>query len=195
MWKFHRSMTRPFFSRDRVSHFEMFDRHADLVIQLLKTRMRTGYAVDFQDLVGRFTMDSATEFLFGVCVNSLHASLPFPHNATYAARESDSAGAQVATAFSAAFNESMLHISNRARIGWAWPFVEMWADKTKEPMKIVSAYIDPIIHEAVEKKKLATALRDKVEKDDEIVEGETLLDELLNVTSGWFAFLVQFPRR
>ncbi|KAJ7780558.1 cytochrome P450 [Mycena maculata] len=184
MWKFHRSMTRPFFSRDRISHFELFDRHADVLIGLLKTRMRTGHAIDFQDLVGRFTMDSATDFLFGTCVNSLHASLPFPHNVTFATPESDSAHAQVAMAFSAAFNESMLHISNRARIGWAWPLVEMWYDRTIEPMKIVSAYIDPIIHEAVAKKKLASSLRENLEKqDDEIAEGETLLDELLNVTS------------
>ena len=130
-------------------------------------------------------MDSATEFLFGSCVNSLHASLPFPHNATFTSPESDSARAQVATAFSAAFNESMLHVSNRARIGWAWPFVEMWSDNTAAPMKIVSAYIDPIIHDAVEKKKLAKSLVAYMEKtEDEVKEGATLLDELLDVTSG-----------
>ena len=28
MWKFHRSMTRPFFSRDRISHFDIFEKHA-----------------------------------------------------------------------------------------------------------------------------------------------------------------------
>ncbi|KAJ7134537.1 cytochrome P450 monooxygenase pc-2 [Mycena epipterygia] len=184
MWKFHRSMTRPFFSRDRISHFDIFDRHADHLIRLLKARMRTGHAVDFQDLVGRFTMDSATEFLFGSCVNSLHASLPFPHNVTVPTPEPESAHAQVAIAFSAAFNESMWHCSNRARIGWAWPFVEMWSDRTVAPMKVVSAYIDPIIHDAIEKKKLTTSLRDKLEKvDDEVAEGATLLDELLNVTS------------
>ncbi|KAJ7440912.1 cytochrome P450 [Mycena galericulata] len=184
MWKFHRSMTRPFFSRDRISHFDIFDRHADVLIALLKTRMRTGHAVDFQDVVGRFTMDSATDFLFGSCLNSLHASLPFPHNVTFATPESDSADAQGALAFSAAFNESMLHICNRARIGWAWPLTEMWYDRTVEPMKIVSAYIDPIIHDAVAKKKLADSLNEKLEKEDEeVAEGATLLDELLNVTS------------
>ncbi|KAF7365298.1 hypothetical protein MVEN_00401600 [Mycena venus] len=195
MWKFHRSLSRlkfklqysvePYFSRDRISHFEMFDRHADDVISLIKERMKSGYAIDFQDLIGRFTMDSATEFLFGSCVNSLHASLPFPHNATsFTSSDSDSARAQVATAFSAAFNESMLLVSNRARIGWAWPFVEMWSDKTVAPMQTVSAYIDPIIHDAVEKKKLAKSLDANVEKtDEEVKEGATLLDELLNVTS------------
>jgi hypothetical protein len=48
MWSFHRSMTRPFFSRDRVQHFDIFDRHTERVIALIKGRMAEGYAVDFQ---------------------------------------------------------------------------------------------------------------------------------------------------
>ncbi len=28
--RFHRTMTRPYFTRDRISHFEMFDRHAGM---------------------------------------------------------------------------------------------------------------------------------------------------------------------
>jgi hypothetical protein len=65
--------------------------------------------------------------------------------------------------------------------------VEMWSDKTVAPMKIVSAYIDPIIREAVEKKKLTNSLSSTLEKTvDEVTEDGTLLDELLNVTSGWY---------
>ena len=41
-------MTRPFFTKDRISHFENFDRHADEVIHQLKTRLKEGYAVDIQ---------------------------------------------------------------------------------------------------------------------------------------------------
>ena len=41
-------MTRPFFTKDRISHFENFDRHADEAIQQLKTRLNEGYAVDIQ---------------------------------------------------------------------------------------------------------------------------------------------------
>lgn len=41
-------MTRPFFSRDKITHFDIFDRHADSAISLMKTRFRAGYAVDFQ---------------------------------------------------------------------------------------------------------------------------------------------------
>lgn len=48
MWKFHRSMTRPFFNKDRITHFELFDQHSLHAISLMKERMRSGYPVDFQ---------------------------------------------------------------------------------------------------------------------------------------------------
>lgn len=41
-------MTRPFFSKDRISHFEIFDRHAADAIEQVKARMKQGYAVDVQ---------------------------------------------------------------------------------------------------------------------------------------------------
>jgi hypothetical protein len=46
--RFHRGMTRPFFARDRVTDFELFGRHADLVIAQLKERFVQGEAIDFQ---------------------------------------------------------------------------------------------------------------------------------------------------
>jgi hypothetical protein len=41
-------MTRPFFSKERISHFEIFGRHADEAINLMKSRLRTGHSIDFQ---------------------------------------------------------------------------------------------------------------------------------------------------
>ncbi|CAK5270244.1 unnamed protein product [Mycena citricolor] len=183
MWKFHRAMTRPFFSRDRISHFEIFDRHAEAVIFRIKQRNRTGYAIDFQDLIGRFTMDSATDFLFGSSLHSLDANLSFPHNAIFTRPVSESANAQQAMQFSSAFNASMLHISNRARVGWVWPLLEMFRDRTTDPMKLVSAYIDPIIHQAVQRKQLSTSLTHETKNQEALFEGRTLLDELLDMTS------------
>jgi len=85
-------MTRPFFSKDRISHFDIFDRHAADAIEQVKERMRQGYAVDVQvrahntrthpsltvsqDVVSRFTLDSATEFLFGMFVLALGLMSP-----------------------------------------------------------------------------------------------------------------------
>ena len=47
-FRFHRSITRPYFTRDRISHFELFDRKAEQVITKLKDRIAQGYAVDMQ---------------------------------------------------------------------------------------------------------------------------------------------------
>lgn len=97
-------MTRPFFSRDRITHFDIFDRyvrahstpsfhghtrpcspqkfrHAEHALDKVAARLREGIPVDWQDVVSRFTMDSATEFLFGKDVRSLDAPLPYPSTA------------------------------------------------------------------------------------------------------------------
>ncbi|KAJ6582337.1 cytochrome P450 monooxygenase pc-3 [Mycena capillaripes] len=182
MWKFHRGMTRPFFSRDKISHFDIFDSHAEDVIAIMKKRTRAGHSIDFQDLIGRFTMDSATEFLFGTCVHSLKANIPYAHNVAFPPPQSTSAQAQTANKFIGAFNDAMQVIAEREYIGAIWPFWEMLRDRTAEPMKIVSAFLDPIISAAIEKKRLAEGMAAGTEKKGE-VEAETLLDELLNSTS------------
>ena len=46
--RFHRSIARPAFVRDRVSDFELFDRHAAIAISQLKQRLRQGCAVNFE---------------------------------------------------------------------------------------------------------------------------------------------------
>ncbi|KAJ6478100.1 cytochrome P450 [Mycena vitilis] len=182
MWKFHRGMTRPFFSRDKISHFDIFDAHAEDVISIMKQRTRAGFSVDFQDLVGRFTMDSATEFLFGTCVDSLKANIPYAHNVAFPPPQSTSAHAQTANRFIEMFNDAMQVIAQREWIGAPWPLWEMFEDKTVAPMKVVSAFLDPIISAAIEKKRLAEGLALAAETKGE-VEAETLLDELLNSTS------------
>jgi hypothetical protein len=48
--RFHRSLTRPFFTRVRVCHFDIFERHADDAINQLKARLKEGYPVNFQVL-------------------------------------------------------------------------------------------------------------------------------------------------
>jgi hypothetical protein len=41
-------MTRPFFTRERISDFEIYDRNADLSLQEAKKRLSEGYSLDFQ---------------------------------------------------------------------------------------------------------------------------------------------------
>lgn len=122
LWKFHRTMTRPFFSKDRISHFDNFGRHADDALGQLKARLREGHAVDFQDLISRFTLDSATEFLFGNDVHSLAGGLPYPYyHSTTSTSDSD---AHPSTRFVHAFQEAQMITAFRSRFGSHWPLFE-----------------------------------------------------------------------
>lgn len=47
-WKFHRNMTRPFFTKDRITDFDIFDRHADVLLAKIRERTDIGMPFDFQ---------------------------------------------------------------------------------------------------------------------------------------------------
>lgn len=102
-------MTRPFFSRDRISDFDIFVKHADESLYRIGTH--AGAAFDFQDLVSRFTLDSATEFLFGTCVHSLQAEAPPP--------------------FGLALGRVQHQLAQRSRASPVWPLFEFFHDKTR----------------------------------------------------------------
>jgi hypothetical protein len=184
-------MTRPFFTKDRISHFDIFDRHAQDAISQLKARLTEGFPVDIQDLASRFTMDSATEFLFGQNVHSLGAGLPYPGSHYYAptlehlklAQEQQQHPANV---FTRSFDEAQRGIAFRSRWGVYWPLIEFWRDEVKTKMVVVNKFIMPILEQAVRKKKELGTLDEekKVSGDREVKEGETLLDHLINYTDG-----------
>ncbi|KAL5519382.1 hypothetical protein ACEPAH_1065 [Sanghuangporus vaninii] len=173
MWKFHRMMTRPFFSKDRISHFEIFGHHAGEALELLKARMREGHAVDIQDLVARFTLDSATEFLFGRCVHALRAGLPCSPNLASSGYTENNIS-DPASLFSRAFANALLTISMRARVGYVWPLFEMRKDMTEEDVNIIDAFIDPILKDMM--------AEHKVPEGKEIEEDSTLLRHLITHT-------------
>ena len=189
--RFHRSMTRPFFNRDRITDFELFDRHADTVITLIKDRMLTGESIDFQDIMHRFTLDAATDHLFGSCVDSLRtpsALLPLPYNSAYKHTQGGENN-NLAMQFSAAFLRAQIVIAERERYGNIWPLLEIFNDRAREPMEVVNRYLDPVIRDAVgryKEKKAAAAAGEGREKGEEEGE-ETLLDHLVTLTSGWFS--------
>ncbi|KAH7927164.1 cytochrome P450 [Leucogyrophana mollusca] len=172
-WKLHRSMTRPFFTHDRIGHFDIFDRHADESIRLMNERFRSGFAIDFQDLISRFTLDSATEFLFGHCLQTLTAGLPYPYNVNKSGRDSS-----VAESFASAFAGAQHAIAKRNLLGEIWPLLEIFTDRTAKHMKIVNAFLDPILKDAIQKHNQM----EKLEKDASSGE-ETLLDILLQHTT------------
>ncbi|KAG1800354.1 cytochrome P450 [Suillus plorans] len=173
---FHRTMTRPFFTHDRISHFEIFDRHANRAIALAKDRSRMDLAIDFQDLISRFTLDSASEFLFGHCTDSLSVELPFPDN-TLQSTNTKGRG-DTAAAFSDAVSQAEHAISRRVIIGTAWKMTEIFADSTAQHMKVIDEFLDPILKAALARHSTAAKL-----DVNNIAEDQTFLDHLIKLTS------------
>ena len=171
--RFHRSITRPFFNRERVSDFDVFDRHADQVIAKLKDRFKEGVAVDIQDVLSRFTLDTATVFLFGQDVNTLSADLPYP--STY--RGPNRRWEHPSDRFALAFRRAMEYTFPRAIYEKFWPLTEFWEDTVATQKEITHEFIDPIIHAALEKRK-TSGEADGIRKED------TLLDYLVQQTDG-----------
>jgi cytochrome P450 len=67
-WERSRAMIRPSFTRSQVADLDTFETHISHLIDAIP---RDGSTVDLQELFFSLTMDSATEFLFGVSTNTL----------------------------------------------------------------------------------------------------------------------------
>ncbi|EIM92719.1 cytochrome P450 monooxygenase pc-2 [Stereum hirsutum FP-91666 SS1] len=171
MWKYHRTMTRPFFTKDRISDFENFDRHAMASITLAKERLRTGFPIDFQDLASRFTLDTTTEFLFASDVSSLSAGLPYP-----SAPSSTSELMHPSNLVAASFAQVQFRVMTRFFFGAWWPLMELWKDQTEDDMKVLMGFVDPILQSAMQKK--GESFTD-AENDE-----ETFLQHMVKSTDG-----------
>lgn len=174
-------------------------RPIDFQVILLGTCLPlAGLTCDEQDVCARFTLDSATEFLFGDCVDSIHEPSLLPHywlssdsgTATPALTTTQSSSMPVtnrntsSTSFVRSFGAAQDIISRRVRVGYAWPALETFTDLTAEHRSKIREYLQPILERALEKKRGgivdagATAVREKAE----LGEGVTLLDYLVHQT-------------
>ncbi|KAH8832521.1 cytochrome P450 [Flagelloscypha sp. PMI_526] len=175
IWKFHRGLTRPFFARERISDFENFRLHADQAIDKLRTRLREGYAVNFHDLVGRFTLDTATAFLFARDMRSLDTPLPYPYNTPFSNPSDET------TQFLRAFNEAQNSTARRIRLGNMWPLAEFWEDRVAKHNEVIHGYLEPIIQDALKRKEEKT-MRGVQDGKSEEAEA-TLIDYLVEKTN------------
>ncbi len=126
--------------------------------------------------MARFTLDSATEFLFGKDVRSLGKGLPYPPTAEgrfIPVDEND---------FASAFLKAQTASAARGRLQEAWGLGEFWKDKVLPHKAGVDKIINPILEDALQKKaeKVAAGLVDSKDISDE----DTLLSSLLKVTDG-----------
>jgi hypothetical protein len=176
-------MTRPFFSKDRISDFDIFEKHAENAIHQMKIRLREGYPVDFQDVASRFTLDSATEFLFGKDVRSLSAGIVYPPKSPLS--KDPTFLDHPSNRFVRAFTESQIATAYRTNYGSSWRFAEFWRDQVQKHMEVCHEFIDPIVVDTVAKKHEQMRLGlDVKDATGEVKEGETLLEHLVNYTEG-----------
>lgn len=74
LWHNSRQLIRPQFIKDRLSDIDIFEHHT----QILLSKIVPGQTVDTMDLMFRFTLDAATDFLLGKSVDSLqHPQVEF----------------------------------------------------------------------------------------------------------------------
>lgn len=161
--------------RERISDFHIYQRTADYALARARERLAEGISVDFQDLAARFTLDSATEFLFGGRVDSISAGLPFP--SVLASRTPASFYDHPSTPFVDAFSRAQLLTVLRLGYGPVWRLMEFWGDKVKPLRAVVDEFVTPLMNTALEKR--AQSVKGGVEA----IEGEpNLLAHLVNVT-------------
>lgn len=78
--------------------------------------------------------------------------------------------------FATAFGRAQHTISLRAWRNDLWPITEFWEDKTRKDMKVIDGYINPILKDALAKKRAVHQLA--------LEETDTLLDHLVEHTDG-----------
>ncbi|GES57117.1 cytochrome P450 [Aspergillus terreus] len=110
-WSSARSLLRPVFTRPQVGNLQFTARHVDRLIQCLSREgvLQPGGWTDWVDampLIYRFTLDAATEFLFGESVESQ----VLPSNAIVSTLEGRND-------FERAFEESSVGVGGRMRLG------------------------------------------------------------------------------
>ncbi|KAF9034327.1 cytochrome P450 monooxygenase pc-3 [Panaeolus papilionaceus] len=176
LWKFHRAITRPFFTKERISDFDIYTRNCDKSLDEVRNRLAEGYPVDIQDLIGRFTLDSASEFLFGHNVGSLSEGIPYPSYASH--KNTASFHSHPSIKFQRALNEGQFLASIRLSAGEEWRLLEFWKDRIKPLRKDMDSLTEPIIREALEARERRLNNPESGEKTDE----NTLLAHLVNHT-------------
>ncbi|KAF8810023.1 cytochrome P450 [Phlegmacium glaucopus] len=176
--RFHRAMTRPFFTRERISDFDIYDKNCATTLQLARTRLTEGYPVEFQDLVARFTLDSATEFLFGNNVGSLSADILYPASAAHLNRPSFYN--HPSTLFVTAVLEGQDLTIARISLGNDWPLLEFWSDKVAPHRKVIDNFMEPLMEDALAKRSLELSNNGADGKGDD--ENSNLLAHLVKHT-------------
>ena len=102
-WKHSRTMLRPQFAREQVAHVKSLEPHIQIFAKHIRNAGKD--TINIQDLFFKFTVDTATEFLFGTSVHTLYDGL------SDVAPPSEFPGRKE---FANSFNQSQSYLGNKA---------------------------------------------------------------------------------
>lgn len=148
VWKMHRTTARPFFAHDRIRDFQIFEKYTAHTLSILSTNAASHTPCEVQDLYARFTLDAASEFLFGKNLDTL--SLPFPVAGDATMGVGGSAMEGTWGDFAEAFESCQQNATIRARIGQNWPLFELLKDKNQRHAKVIHDWLDPLVRKAID---------------------------------------------
>lgn len=176
-WRAHRAMTKPYLSKERTADVDTFWRYGKQTVQLLGEIAKLDVPVlDVQDLVSRFTMDTIFQVMLGECSGTLRGHLPRAGHAQLGAMGSahEASTGDPFDAFITAFGRAQLLVAQRTVRGQLWPLWELFDNKMAKEMRIVNAFLDPLVEAAQKKKALDSEDLERLEFRE-----QSLLDELV----------------
>ncbi|KAI0919820.1 hypothetical protein AcW1_003029 [Taiwanofungus camphoratus] len=188
-WRTHRALARPFFSRDRITDFEIFEKYTARTLSIVSSVSSSGQPVEVQDLFARFTLDAASEFLFGQNVDTLSGQLPVAGRARMSAKGSatDDEFGSFVQSFEAVQDVNL----QRARRGYFWPVYELLQrDPTLQHMDVIRRWLDPLVERVLENKDNMhkAGLKSSVDQNtfleylaDNTEDRKMIQDQLLNI--------------
>ena len=158
-------MLRPSFAREQIADLATFERHIEQLYQLIP---EDGSTVDLQDLFFRFTMDSATEFLFGQSVGSLKSRLAGrPGSDSNDNDDDDDEATKVkenpGDKFAAAMNIAQEAGMTRVRMLSLARFY--YSKKEDEAVRTVHEFVDQFVEDAVRYRQTADLEKTPVGKE------------------------------
>ena len=143
-----------------MSDLDLFERNAQKVINIMLNADPED-SLNFEDLIARFTVDTASEFLFGENLNTL-------------SYREDGFGP-----FTNAFMDIQALICRRNMLGNFWPLLELFKDKSERHRKVIRGWVDPLVVRAVQIQK------EMKEKGQTVNTNEcTFLEYLATTTEG-----------
>ncbi|OCH86929.1 cytochrome P450 [Obba rivulosa] len=150
VWKTHRALARPFFARDRITDFETFEKYTHKTLTLMSSLSSAHKPIEVQDLYARFTLDAASEFLFGQPMDTLSGKLPVAGQTRLSAK--GSATEDDFGSFAQAFEAVQTIVTVRARRGYFWPVWELPGDEALPHVAIISRWLEPVVQRALANK-------------------------------------------